>query len=88
MTVTISYLAEGVSLDVRDDSVGLESATRAATRDGLVGGAGLQLMLERVEEIGGTRLIESGAGEGTSIVVQLPTPNNEPGQPASALEVS
>ena len=53
-----------------------------------MGGAGLQLMLERVEEIGGTRVIESGAGEGTSIVVQLPTPSNEPSQPASALEVS
>lgn len=88
VTVTVSYLANGVSLDVRDDGVGLEAAARTVTGDGLVGGAGLQLMLERVEEIGGTRVIESGAGEGTSIVVQLPTPSNEPGQPASALEVS
>ena len=73
VTITLSYLDDGVSLDVRDDGVGFEPATLAATGDGLSGGMGLQLMLERVQQLGGTRLIESSAGAGTSVVVHLQT---------------
>ena len=63
VTVTLPYLDDGVALDVRDDGVGFEPTIFAATVDGLVGGVGLQLMLERVEQLGGTRVIESSAGD-------------------------
>ena len=86
--VTLSYLDEGVVLDVRDDGVGFEPATLAATGDGLAGGAGLQLMLERVEQLGGTRAIESSSGEGTSVVVQLPTSPTASRKSAQAVEAS
>ena len=48
----------------------------------------VDLMLERVEQVGGTRAIESSAGDGTSVVVQLPTPPTVPRQSAGVVEVS
>jgi signal transduction histidine kinase len=88
VVVTLSYLDEGVALDVRDDGVGFEPASLATTGDGLTGGVGLQLMLERVDQLGGTRAIESSAGEGTSVVVQLPTPPAAPHESAQAVGAS
>ncbi len=88
VTVTVSFLDDDVALDVRDDGVGFEPAILASTGDGLAGGMGLHLMLERVEQLGGTRAIESSAGDGTSVVVQLPTPPTVPRQSAGVVEVS
>lgn len=88
VTVTVSFLDDDVALDVRDDGVGFEPAILASTGDGLTGGMGLRLMLERVEQIGGTRAIESNTGEGTSVVVQLPTPPTVPRRSAGVVEVS
>ena len=88
VTVTLSYLDDGVALDVRDDGVGFEPAIFAVTGDGLVGGVGLQLMLDRVEQLGGTRVIESSVGDGTSVVVQLPAPLTVPPPSAGAVEAT
>jgi signal transduction histidine kinase len=88
VTVTLSYLDDGVVLDVRDDGVGFEPAIFVATRDGLVGGVGLQLMLDRVEQLGGTRVIETSVGDGTSVVVQLPAPLTAPPSSAGAVEAT
>ena len=88
VTVTLSYLDDGVVLDVRDDGVGFEPVIFAATGDGLLGGVGLQLMLDRVEQLGGTRVIESSAGDGTSVVVQLPAPLTAPPPSAGAVEAT
>jgi len=88
VTVTISFLDDGVALDVRDDGAGFEPAVLTATGDGLVGGVGLQLMLERVEQLGGTRVIESSAGDGTSVAVQLPAPLTVSPRSAGVVEVS
>lgn len=74
VTVTLSFLDDAVLLDVCDDGVGFDPAALAATGHGRAGGVGLQLMLERVEQLGGTRAIESSAGTGTSVGVQLPVP--------------
>jgi signal transduction histidine kinase len=88
VTVTLSYLDDGVVLDVRDNGVGFEPAKFSATGDGLAGGLGLQLMLERAEQLGGTRAIESSVGEGTSVVVQLPGPLTVSPPPAGAVEAT
>ena len=69
--VTLSYLDDQVVLELRDDGIGFEPASLAGT-EGFRSGVGLQAMAERVEELGGTRRIESGRGEGTAIVVELP----------------
>jgi signal transduction histidine kinase len=36
-------------------------------------------MRERVEQLGGTLLVESAPREGTTIVIELPTAADEPG---------
>jgi len=85
--VTLSYLPDQVALDVRDDGVGFEPASLAGTQE-LEGGVGLHAMLERVEEQGGTRHIESGRGEGTAISVQLPLPRAVGGDSPAVIEAS
>jgi signal transduction histidine kinase len=87
VNVTLSYLDDQVALDVRDDGVGFEPASLAGARE-FGGGVGLHAMLERVQELGGTRRIESGRGEGTAISVQLPIPTAVAGDSPAVVEAS
>jgi signal transduction histidine kinase len=60
----------GVVLSVSDDGDGFDPA-RAAERHGM----GLDLMRERVTELGGELQLESARGEGTTVRITLgPTP--------------
>jgi signal transduction histidine kinase len=68
VVLTLSYMNDQVSLDVRDDGVGL-SAPRA---DNNGGGFGLTAMRQRVEGLDGTLEIESQPGEGTTIAASIP----------------
>lgn len=68
-SLTLSYMPDLVVLDVQDDGVGVG---RLPTVAGPEGGFGLQAMRERVTQLGGTLLIESAPGEGTTLVVELP----------------
>jgi signal transduction histidine kinase len=70
LTVTLSYLDDAVTLDVHDDGVGFEQAAAATAG----GGLGLGAMRERVEGLGGRLVVESAAGEGTTIAVEVPAP--------------
>jgi signal transduction histidine kinase len=85
--VTLSYLADQVAVDVRDDGVGFEPASLAGTQQG-GGGVGLPAMLERIEELGGTRRIESGRSEGTAIFAELPLPAAADHDPPTVVEAS
>ncbi len=87
VTVTLSYLDDQVALDIRDDGVGFVPASLAGTQQ-FGGGVGLHAMLERVQEQGGTRRIESGRGEGTAISVQLPLPTTVSGDSPVVVEAS
>ena len=69
--LTLSYMGDRVALDVLDDGVGFEPRETAKT-DGVSGGFGLPSMRERVEHSGGTLLVESEPGRGTTLVVELP----------------
>ncbi len=69
VTVTLSHMEDLVALDVQDDGDGFELEQCPNGRDG---GFGLRVMRERVERTGGTLLIESVPGEGTTLAVQLP----------------
>ena len=64
--LTLSCMEDLVVLDVHDDGAGFGS-------NGNAGGFGLRAMRERVEQLGGRLLIESHEGEGTTVVVELPT---------------
>jgi signal transduction histidine kinase len=62
--LTLSYMDDQVTLDVRDDGVG-----GAAPRDG---GYGLTSMLERVQQLHGQLAIESEPGSGTAVSASVP----------------
>jgi signal transduction histidine kinase len=71
-TVTLSYMGDCVMLDVLDDGVGLNGADSPWQ-----GGFGLTAMRERVEQLGGSLLVESEDGEGTTVVVSIPVASSQ-----------
>lgn len=69
VAVTLTYQADEVMLDVRDDGRGFEpSLVRAAG----LRGHGLRGIRERVAALGGRAEVESAPGEGTTISVRFP----------------
>src|ERR687894_52043 len=72
--LTLSYMGETVSLDVRDDGAGFDPVREfgMTRRDRDSGGFGLRGMRERVEGVGGALSVESAPGEGSTLTVELP----------------
>jgi signal transduction histidine kinase len=75
--VTLSYMEDVVSLDVRDDGVGFDppggSPSNGTAPDGHpAGGFGLISMRQRVSRLAGQLEIESEPGEGTAVSASLP----------------
>jgi signal transduction histidine kinase len=68
--LTLSYLDDLVTLDVRDDGVGFDPARVRAGGDG--GGFGLTVMRQRVGRLAGTLEIESEPGGGTAVFAGVP----------------
>lgn len=66
VVLTLSYMDDGVRLDVRDDGVGFDP-TAAGN-----GGYGLTAMGQRVGSVAGSVEIESEPGEGTAVSVSVP----------------
>lgn len=64
--VTLSYMEDVVSLDVKDDGRGFEEASSN-------GGFGLTAMRQRVSGLQGSLTIESGEGLGTALSATVPT---------------
>jgi signal transduction histidine kinase len=67
--ITLSYMGDVVSLDVRDDGTGFDPAR---ARPGETGGFGLIAMRQRVQRLAGQLEIESEPGAGTVVSVSLP----------------
>ena len=71
--VTLSYMDNVVTLDVRDDGAGFVPPAAAATNGGgPSGGFGLTAMRQRLAQVGGVLAIESEPGAGTSISASVP----------------
>ncbi|MFJ3764193.1 sensor histidine kinase [Streptomyces sp. NPDC090082] len=69
--VTLSYMGDEITLDVRDDGRGFDPhARRERLRDG--GGFGLDGMRARAERLAGTVAVETAPGEGTAISARVP----------------
>ncbi|UCM88208.1 sensor histidine kinase [Streptomyces marincola] len=68
--VTLSYMEDEVTLDIRDDGRGF-SPGAVAPRSGS-GGFGLDGMRARAERIAGTVAVESEPGQGTAISARVP----------------
>ena len=67
--LTLSYLADLVTLDVRDDGVGFDPDGVQRDSDG---GFGLTVMRQRVGRLAGTLAIESEPGAGTAVFAGVP----------------
>jgi signal transduction histidine kinase len=72
VAVTLSYMDDVVTLDVRDDGAGFAPAEATQNGVGRSGGFGLTAMRQRVGEVGGTLTIESEQRAGTSISASVP----------------
>jgi signal transduction histidine kinase len=78
--ITLSYMEDVVSLDVRDDGVGFAAAPTGASRanghlareNPAAGGFGLIAMRQRVSRLAGQLEIESEPGAGTAVSASLP----------------
>ena len=72
--LTLSYMGDVVTLDVRDDGIGFEVAADGwAPRPSAAGsGFGLTAMRQRLARLAGTLAIESEPGGGTAISARLP----------------
>lgn len=68
--LTLSYMEDLVTLDVRDDGVGFEPDAKRA--NGSTGGFGLTGMRQRVQRLAGRLDIESEPGGGTAISASVP----------------
>jgi signal transduction histidine kinase len=69
--LTLSYMADRVTLDVRDDGVGFEPGA-ARVRGPATGGFGLAGMRQRVQRLAGRLEIESEPGGGTAVSATVP----------------
>lgn len=73
VNITLSYMNDCVTLDVVDDGAGFDPDRLndpEVAHD--AGGFGLVAMRERIEQLGGTLVVESAPGQGTAVAVELP----------------
>ncbi len=68
--ITLSYMEDVVSLDIRDDGVGFHPKERRSAGSG--GGFGLTGMRQRVHRLAGRLVVESEPGRGTAISASVP----------------
>src|SRR6478735_2623825 len=69
--LTLSYMQDMVTLDVRDDGEGFDLEI-ARANDSTHGGFGLAGMRQRVQRVAGQLHIESEPGSGTAISASVP----------------
>ncbi len=68
--ITLSYMGDEITLDVRDDGRGFDPLARPERGDG--GGFGLDGMRARAERLTGTVTVETAPGEGTAVSARVP----------------
>lgn len=75
VNLTLSYMNDQVVMDVNDDGSGFDPAQIGAGDQ--TSSFGLTAMRQRVERLGGHLTVESAAGEGTTLVVEIPVASSE-----------
>jgi signal transduction histidine kinase len=66
VSITLSYMDDVIALDVQDNGQGVQPNGSPG------GGFGLQSLRQSVEQAGGELILESAAGEGTTLGIVLP----------------
>jgi signal transduction histidine kinase len=69
VNVTLSYMPNAAVIDIHDDGVGFDSSQKSANGHN---GFGLLNMRQRIEQMNGTLTLESSAGDGTTLVAEIP----------------
>jgi len=69
-TITLATTPDGLVFTVSDDGIGFDPSS-PATRHGKSDSFGLQATHERVQQLGGTLLVDSTPGHGTTLTVTL-----------------
>ena len=75
VVLTLSYAADQVILDVKDDGRGFDTTAHDRIAGDSSGGLGLRGLRARLAALGGLLNVESTPGEGTVLVAQLPIVN-------------
>ncbi|MCH6265412.1 sensor histidine kinase [Neobacillus citreus] len=75
--ISISANGKGLQINVDDDGIGLLTSRK---RDSINGGIGIGSMKERVNELGGSFLLETNKYGGTTIAVSLPVNSDNMGE--------
>jgi signal transduction histidine kinase len=70
--LTLSYMEDVVTLDVRDNGVGFDLALVDGRESSAAGGFGLHSMRQRVQRLTGSLAVESAPGDGTAISASVP----------------
>jgi signal transduction histidine kinase len=70
--LTLSYMEDLVTLDVRDDGVGFSPSNGKRVNGSTGGGFGLTGMRQRVQRLAGRLEIESEPGGGTAVSATVP----------------
>ncbi|HYC71909.1 MAG TPA: sensor histidine kinase [Opitutaceae bacterium] len=73
--ITLDYEPEALTLRIQDNGCGFDLP--AAVRNGS-GHFGLRSLRSRAKQVGGEAAIDSAPGKGTTVVITLPHPPNEP----------
>ncbi|MDT5269605.1 MAG: hypothetical protein QOH49_1791 [Acidobacteriota bacterium] len=71
VTILLEGRTDAISLIIEDDGVGFDTENMSGAHDN---GLGLIGMRERAALFGGTAEVESQPGEGTRVIVRIPTP--------------
>lgn len=69
--VTLTWLEDEVLLDITDDGIGFDADATQPNEAGYH--MGLATMQARIESAGGTFVLESSPGDGTSVTISFPT---------------
>ncbi|RJL34243.1 sensor histidine kinase [Bailinhaonella thermotolerans] len=80
--LTLSYMEDIVTLDVRDDGVGFDPRETREEAAGVAGGYGLLAMRQRVARLAGRLEVESEPGGGTAVSASVPAIPSTPAEPA------
>jgi signal transduction histidine kinase len=73
VTVTLTYMDDEIILDVQDDGAGFDPQVAPQQARLEHSGYGLLSLQERASQLGGSLTVESAPGEGTTLVMALPT---------------